>query len=175
MSSKTVFQGRVVQVNLEIVRLPNGQEAELEIIRHPGGAAVLAVDDKHRVCLLHQFRHAAGGYIWELPAGKIDNREPPFQTAQRELQEEAGCTAERWESLGEVVSSPGVFAEVVHLFLAQGLKQAGATPDAHEVFTIEWRPFSEVVRMAGEGEIRDAKSVAAIFRALQRFPELAKG
>src|SRR5690606_20459684 len=103
-----VFTGRVIQVNLEQVRLPNDHVATLEIIHHPGGAAVLAVDDAKRICLVRQFRHAAGGYIWELPAGKIDNREPPLQTAQRELEEEAGRRASHWQSLGEYLSSPGV-------------------------------------------------------------------
>jgi len=88
-----VFTGRVIEVNIERVELPNGTTASLEIIRHPGGAAVLALDAETRVCLLRQFRHAAGGWVWELPAGKIDNREPPLQTAQRELEEEAGMAA----------------------------------------------------------------------------------
>ena len=84
-----VFSGRVIEVNVERVQLPNGSIAELEIIRHPGGAAVVALAADNRICLLRQFRHAVGGWIWELPAGKIDNREPPLDTARRELEEEA--------------------------------------------------------------------------------------
>src|SRR5690606_14925669 len=105
-SSRNVFKGRVLTLNLEQVRLPNGQVAELEIAHHPGGAAVVAVDAEGRVCLLRQFRHAAGGWLTELPAGKLDGGEPPLECARRELAEEAGVSARRWEKLGEFFSSP---------------------------------------------------------------------
>jgi ADP-ribose pyrophosphatase len=169
---KFIHRGRVIELSLETVRLPNGAEAELEIVHHPGGAAVLAVDDRGRACVLRQFRHAAGGYLWELPAGKIDHREPPLETARRELEEEAGHTAVRWDSLGHYVSSPGVFTEVVHLFLARDLRGARARPELHEVFETHWRPFHEVVDMAVSGEMADGKSVVAVLRAARRFPEL---
>ena len=169
LSVNRVFSGRVIQVNVEKVQLPNGNVADLEIIHHPGGAAVVALDEQRRVCLLRQFRHAANGWIWELPAGKIDNREPPLQTAQRELEEEAGATATHWESLGEVVSSPGVFTEVVHLFLATGLSRVDSRTEAHEVLEVHWKPFDEVLRMAASGELRDGKSLAGIFRAASRY------
>ncbi len=159
------FHGRVLTVNVERVRLPNGLSADLEIAHHPGGAAIVAVDDQQRVCMLYQFRHAAGGWIWELPAGKIDNREPPFNTARRELVEEGGMTAENWQSLGEYFSSPGVFTEVIHLYLATGLVPAPAAPEAHEVFRIEWRPFGEMLAMAQSGELNDGKTLVGLFRA----------
>ena len=119
---RNAFKGRVVTLNVETVRLPNGHVAELEIIHHPGGAAAVALDDQGRVCLLRQYRHAAGGWIWELPAGKLEPQEPPLETARRELIEEAGTEALQWQSLGSYVSSPGVFTETVHLFLARGLR-----------------------------------------------------
>lgn len=164
-SIKPIYQGRVIQLNVERVRLPNDQVADLEIIHHPGGAAIVAVDAQQRVCLLHQFRHAAGGYIWELPAGKIDHKEPPFQTAQRELVEEAGRTAGSWLSLGDYVSSPGVFTEVIHLYLARDLSEVPNAPEEHEVFQAEWLPFSEALRMAEQGELRDGKTLVGLFRA----------
>jgi len=164
-----VYSGRVITLNIERVRLPNGAEADLEIIHHPGGAAIVAVNDRQEVCLLHQYRHAAGGWIWELPAGKIDNREPPLQTAQRELTEEAAVDAKQWESLGDYVSSPGVFTEVVHLFLATQLTAQSSHPEEHEVFQVHWRKFSEVLAMARAGELRDGKSLVGIFRAAQRL------
>ena len=163
------FRGRVIQVNVERVQLPNGNVADLEIIHHPGGAAVVAVDDQERVCILRQFRHAANGYLWELPAGKIDNREPPLQTAQRELQEEGGCTAKRWQSLGEYLSSPGVFTEVIHLYLATSLTHTHTQLEEHEVIEVHWKPFDEVLRMAHDGELRDGKSLVGIFRAANRL------
>lgn len=164
-SIQPIYQGRVIQLNVERVRLPNDQVADLEIIHHPGGAAIVAVDAQQRVCLLHQFRHAAGGYIWELPAGKIDHKEPPFQTAQRELVEEAGRTAGSWLSLGDYVSSPGVFTEVIHLYLARDLSEVPNAPEEHEVFQAEWLPFSEALRMAEQGELRDGKTLVGLFRA----------
>lgn len=163
------FTGRVIQVNVERVRLPNGSVADLEIIHHPGGAAIVAVDEQQRVCLLRQFRHAAGDWLWELPAGKIDHREPPLQTAQRELAEEAGVTATSWDSLADYVASPGVFTEVVHLYLATGLQKGAAALEEHEVLEVHWKPLQEVLRMAQGGELRDGKSVVAIFRAAARL------
>jgi 8-oxo-dGTP pyrophosphatase MutT (NUDIX family) len=169
LSLANFFKGRVIEVNVERVQLPNGSVADLEIIHHPGGAAVAAINDRHEICLLRQFRHAAAGWVWELPAGKIDNREPPFQTAQRELEEEAGVIAEHWEELGDVLSSPGVFTEVVHLFLATGLRPSTANPEEHEVLEIHWKPLDEVLRMAQSGELRDGKSVVGVFRAAARI------
>ncbi|HEX7113773.1 MAG TPA: NUDIX hydrolase [Steroidobacter sp.] len=165
LSIRSVFTGRVIQVNVERVELPNRSIADLEIIHHPGGAAVAAIDERKRLCLLRQFRHAAGGWVWELPAGKIDNREPPLETAKRELLEEAGRTAAHWVSLGESLSSPGVLTEVVHLFLATELSDAQEEPEEHEVFEVHWKPFEEALAMARSGELRDAKSVIAVFRA----------
>ena len=169
-SIRNVFRGRVLTLNLEQVRLPNGRVAELEIAHHPGGAAVVALDDEGRVCLLRQFRHAAGGWLTELPAGKLDGGEPPLSCAQRELAEEAGVTAQQWDKLGECLSSPGVLTEVVHLFLARGLAPADAQPEEHEVFEASWVPFGEAVDLAARGVLRDAKSLIGLLWARERLP-----
>jgi len=168
-SVRNVFTGRVLTLNLEQVRLPNGRVAELEIAHHPGGAAVVAIDDAGRVCLLRQFRHAAGGWLTELPAGKLDGGEPPLECAQRELAEEAGVTARQWDKLGEFRSSPGVLTEVVHLFLARDLASADARPEEHEVFEASWLPFGEAVDRAARGELCDAKSLIGLLWARERL------
>jgi 8-oxo-dGTP pyrophosphatase MutT (NUDIX family) len=160
-----IYNGRMLRINRERVRLPNDSIAELEIIHHPGGAAVVALDDANRICLLRQFRHAAGGWIWELPAGKIDDSEPPLQTAKRELEEEAGRQAAQWRSLGDYLSSPGFLTEVVHLFLATELKVVKDRLEATEVLEAHWLPFAQVMQMAHSGELRDGKSLAALLRA----------
>jgi 8-oxo-dGTP pyrophosphatase MutT (NUDIX family) len=163
-SSQTMFHGRILTVNVERVRLPNGRTANLEIAHHPGGAAIVALDGQGRVCLLRQYRHAAQGWIWELPAGKIDDREPPIATARRELAEEAGMSAGSWLSLGGILSSPGVFTEVVHLYLATHLTPVPAAPEEHEVFAVTWLPWQEAVLMAECGVISDGKSVSGLLR-----------
>lgn len=163
--STTRFSGRIIRVSVEQVVLPNGRTAELEMVHHPGGAAIVAIDDRDRVCLLHQYRHAAGGFIWELPAGKLEPREPPLVTAQRELVEEAGVSAREWASLGTYLSSPGVFTEVLHLFLATGIEPARAAPESNEVFEVHWVAFDEACERALGGDIRDGKSALGLLRA----------
>jgi 8-oxo-dGTP pyrophosphatase MutT (NUDIX family) len=160
-----VFTGRVLQVNVEQVRLPNDHVATLDMVHHPGGAAIVALDEAGRICLVRQYRHAANGYIWEIPAGKIDHKEPPLQTAQRELEEEAGRRAREWRSLGDFLPSPGFLTEVVHLFLATGLTEVSNRLEASEVLEAHWLAFEQVMQMARSGELRDGKTLAALLRA----------
>jgi ADP-ribose pyrophosphatase len=164
---REIYTGKVIRLTLDTVTLPNGSTAELEIMHHPGGAAVVALDAAGRVCLLRQYRHAAGGWLWELPAGKLDNREAPLLCAQRELEEEAGRRAADWQSLGKIVSSPGVFTEVIHLYLARALTAVPIRPEEHEVIEVHWLPWAEALRMAQAGEIEDAKTLAGLLRAQQ--------
>lgn len=162
---RTIYTGRVIRVNVETVRLPNGHRAELEIIHHPGGAAVVALDADQRVCLLRQFRHAVGGWIWELPAGKLEPAEPALDTARRELVEEAGVEAAEWTALGDYVSSPGVFTEIVKLFMARGLRPVNMAHEAAELIEVHWIPFSEACRRALHGELDDGKTALGLLRA----------
>ena len=170
----TVYRGRVITVNVEHVGLPNGNVARYEIVHHPGGAAVVALDNAGNVCLLRQFRPAAGGWVWELPAGRLETGETPENTARRELVEEAGRGAERWESLGSILSSPGVFAETIHLFLARDLLETVHQHEQFEVIEIHWVPLAEAVRRALNGELVDGKTIIGLLRAaalVQGFPE----
>lgn len=163
--ARHVFSGRIVSLTVEDVRLPNGERIELEVVRHPGGAAVVALDEADRVCLLRQYRHAVGGWLWELPAGKLEADEAPAETARRELAEEAGVVASEWLDLGRVVSSPGVFTEVVHLFLARSLAPATAAREHGEVFETHWVPLREAVDRALGGDIVDGKTAIGLLRA----------
>ncbi len=162
-----LYTGRVITLDVENVRLPNGVETRMEIVGHPGGAAVVALNSRGEVCLLRQYRHVAGGWVWEVPAGKLDGKAPDV-IARQELEEEAGQRAGRWESLGRYLSSPGVFREVVHLFLARDLSDIGARPEHDELFEITWVPLADAVGRALRGEIEDGKSVVALCRAAER-------
>jgi ADP-ribose pyrophosphatase len=168
---ETVFSGNVISVEVEQVLLPNGRTARYEIVRHPGGAAVVAIDDQQHVCLLRQYRPAGGGWIWELPAGRLEPGEPAEITAQRELLEEAGCKAQHWESLGNILSSPGVFDETIHLYLARGLARGQTTHEQHEVIEVHWLPLADAVRQASRGELRDAKTVIGLLRAVAHMAQ----
>jgi 8-oxo-dGTP pyrophosphatase MutT (NUDIX family) len=167
----THFRGRVISLTIDEVLLPNGHLASMEIVHHPGGAAVVALDAERRVCLLKQYRHAAGQWVWELPAGKLEPGEPPLYTAQRELTEEAGVAAASWQSLGTCVPSPGILNEVVHLYLATGLTPARAAPESGEVFEVHWVAIEAAYRQMLEGTINDAKTAMGLARALQ--PEVS--
>ena len=162
---KQIYRGRVIDLWVERITLPNEKQMSLELVHHPGGAAIVALDDQSNVCLLRQYRHAAGGYIYELPAGKIDDSEPPIDTAQRELREEAGMQAADWQTLGGMYSSPGFCDEIIHLYLARDLTPVPVEHEEHEIIEVEWVAFDEAMERAASGDINDAKSVTALFRA----------
>jgi 8-oxo-dGTP pyrophosphatase MutT (NUDIX family) len=162
---ETVFDGRVIKVNVEQIRLPNGLSGRFEIVHHPGGAAVVGLDAEGRVCLLRQFRPAGGGWVWELPAGRLEPGETPESTARRELAEEAGRQAGRWEPLGSILSSPGVLAETIHLFLARDLTTVPLAHEQHEIIEIHWVELTSAIQRALGGELRDSKTVVGLLRA----------
>jgi ADP-ribose pyrophosphatase len=165
--TRQIYRGRVVDLRVERVTLPNGMVVELELMRHPGAAAVAAVDERGRVVLIRQYRHAAGGYLWELPAGVLAaSGEAPAACAARELREEAGLTADRLEPLGSVLTTPGFCDERIHLFLARGLHEVAHAREADEVITeIARVPLDEATRMVRAGAIVDGKTVAGVFLA----------
>jgi len=161
------FRGRIVRVTTDEVMLPNGQRALLEVVHHPGGAAAVAIDAAHSVCLLRQYRYVADGWLWELPAGKLEPHEPPLETARRELAEEAGVSARHWHTLGTCLSSPGVFSERLHLFLATAVERvpAGVAHERSEVIEIHWVPLEQACGWALDGTIADCKTALGLLRA----------
>ncbi|MEZ5487016.1 MAG: NUDIX hydrolase [Steroidobacteraceae bacterium] len=169
IAKREIYAGRVVRLNVETVELPNGHRTDLEILHHPGGAAVVAIDAGQRVCLLHQFRHAAGGWIWELPAGKLEPGEPPAATVRRELAEEGGVRARHWEELGWYISSPGVFTERIYLYLATDLEPAMHAPEDGEVFEVHWLPFDQAIDKVHSGEFTDGKTCLGLLKARHRL------
>ncbi len=161
----SIFKGRIIHLNIETVKLPDGRQFELEIVHHPGGAAVVAFDQQEHVCLLRQYRHAADEWLWELPAGKLDPGEDPIETARRELQEEAGIHSVSWDSLGSLTTSPGVFDEVVYLFLARDLEPVDRGTEDDELIEVHWLPLATAIDWACSGKIIDAKTLIGLFRA----------
>lgn len=165
MSRTSLYHGRIVDFGIEPVRLSGSAPFTLEVVRHPGGAAVVALNEADEVCLIHQYRHAGGGWLWELPAGKLEPHEPPLETARRELEEEAGVRAERWEPLGSLLSTPGFCDERIHLYLARELHNVPTAHEAHEHIEVHWVSLEAAVERALGGEIDDAKSIIGLLRA----------
>jgi ADP-ribose pyrophosphatase len=163
--SREIHRGRVVHLFVDRVTLPNGTETEIEVIRHPGAAAVVPLDWNGEVLLVKQYRHAAAGFIYEVPAGKLDAGEPPEECAARELIEEAGVEAGTIDRLGSILTTPGFTDEVIHLFLARGLSPTPQRLDADEVLSVERVSLARALAMCRSGELRDAKSICALFLA----------
>ncbi|GAB6043754.1 NUDIX domain-containing protein [Endothiovibrio diazotrophicus] len=165
MPRTPIYHGRLVDLGIEPVRLPGARPFTLELVRHPGGAAVVALNEVGEVCLIRQYRHAGGGWIWELPAGKLEPGEPPEVTARRELEEEAGVRAGRWDALGSLLSTPGFCDERIHLYLARDLTPVPTAHEEHEHIEVHWRPLDDAVAQAMSGEIDDAKTIIGLLRA----------
>ena len=167
-SRRILHTGRNFSFTLETVRLDNGKTVDVEMVRHPGATAVVALTPEWQVILLRQYRHSAGEYIWEIPAGTIEPGEAPETCARRELAEEAGLTAVRWEALGELYALPGYSDEIIHLFLAQGLSPTTQRLDQDEMLTVHAIALHECLDMVQNGQLRDAKSMAALLRLSQK-------
>lgn len=172
---KSIYHGKIIDVNIETARMPDGRFVDLEVVRHPGGAAVVALDSTNNLCLLRQYRHAADGWLWELPAGKLESGEAPRLTAERELAEEAGLSAGVWTSLGLLVSSPGVFSETVHLFMARHLTEVEPHTESHEYIEVHWVPLDEALDWVHSGRIVDGKTLAGLCRASALLGRCAPG
>jgi ADP-ribose pyrophosphatase len=166
---RELWTGSVGSFGIDTVELPTGRVAELAILKHPGAAAVVPFLDHDHVVLLRQFRHAAGGTIWEVPAGKLDGTEDPALCAARELTEETGYRSARIERTGAIFTTPGFTDEKIHLFAAFDLTPGASAHEAHEVIESHVVPLARALAMIANGEISDAKSIAALYLAAQHL------
>jgi ADP-ribose pyrophosphatase len=164
VSSRTVYRGPVFTVTTDQVLEPGGVKVRRDLIHHSGSVVVLAVDDSRstpRVLLERQYRHAAGDYLWELPAGRIDPGEDELEAAKRELIEETGYRAAHWHRILKFYASPGFVAETMAVFLATGLRAGEAEPEEDEIIVKRMVPLPVVLGMILKGTIRDAKTISS--------------
>ena len=164
LSSEKIFDGRILHVRRDTVLLPNGHQSTREVVDHPGGVCVLALDDQERVLVVSQFRYPYGEVLRELPAGKLEYGEDPAQAAIRELREETGAVAGTFRPLGELYPSPGYCGEIIRMYLARDLSFGDTDPDEDEFLGLERVPFSQLVEQVLSGEIKDAKTIAAVLK-----------
>ena len=165
MSERRITRGAQFEFVTERVRLPNGREVDMDLVHHPGAAAVVPFLDARRVLLIRQHRHATGGSLLEIPAGKLDPGESPEDCALRELEEETGYRAGRLEPLTSIWTSPGFCDEVIHLFAARDLEPSEQRLEPDEILELVPTPLATAIEQIRRGELRDAKSVVALLLA----------
>lgn len=167
LESKEIFNGRVIRVTLDKVQLEDGTTSTREVVHHHGGACILPVDADGNVTMVRQFRYALGEELWELPAGKLEAGEDPFEAAKRELSEECGLTADTYTELGVVYPTVGYDSERIYLWAAEGLHTVGQHLDAGEFLDVVKMPFAQALGLVMDGTIRDSKTQIALLKYAQ--------
>ena len=165
LDSREIYKGRILRLRVDTVALPNGKTSLREVVEHPGGVGILALDENGCVPMVTQYRYAFSRTLLEIPAGKREPGEEPLVTARRELREETGVTADSWTPLGQLIASPGCYDETLYLYLAQGLHSGDTDPDEDEFLSVERMPMAELTRRCLADEITDAKTVCAVLKA----------
>ena len=166
--NKNIYKGRIITLNLETVTLPNGTTVDLEIIRHPGAAAIVPLKDERTVVLIRQYRHAAGGFIYEIPAGKLHPGEDPRACAARELEEEIGYRVSSLELLASIFTAPGFADEVIHIYQGTGLTPGTQNLSPDEVLDVIELSLDRAIAMIHDGTIRDGKTIVGLQTAYLR-------
>lgn len=172
LSADYKYRGRIINLRVDTALLPNGSSATREVVEHPGGVCVAALTEDGCLLFVRQFRYPYQKVLLELPAGKLDPGEDPLEAGKRELREETGAEAARYESLGELYPSPGYCGEIIHLYAATGLTFGQMSPDEDEFLEVEKIPLEEAARMVLDNEIADAKTQAAVLKVYCREKEL---
>jgi ADP-ribose pyrophosphatase len=172
LGRREIYRGHSFRLEVDRVRLPNGVEMDFEMIHHPGAAAIVPVLPDGDALLIRQYRYATGGWLVEIPAGKLDPGEKPEHCAVRETEEEVGYRPGRLISLGWIWSSPGFLDEKIWLYLATDLEETKQATEQDEVLEIERVPLREAIDQAARGEIHDVKSVCALLRAARHLEEI---
>ncbi len=165
IATRHEHRGRVIEVTSERLQFANGRVYDMDLVHHPGAAAVVALDDRGRVCLVRQYRLGVEDFMWEVPAGKLDAGEPPEICAVRELKEETGVVADQWTALGLFIPAPGIYTEKIYLYLARSLHVGAPAPDADEELQLQWLPLGDALDRVLRGEWNDGKTAVALARA----------
>lgn len=166
LNKKMLYKGRIITLWNEKVRLPNGNLTNLDIITHPGASAVVPITNDGRFVLVKQYRHAAGRYIYEIPAGTLNKHETPLACAKRELIEETGYKAKKIKKLITIRTTPGFTNESIHIYLAKGLSPAETSHEFDEVMSVKIFSKGELIKMIKTGKIVDAKTLVGFFFAI---------
>jgi len=171
LEAKKVYTGKIIEVRVETVELPNGNKSSREIVSHPGAVAVVPNNEHGEVILVRQYRKPTNAVILEVPAGKLEADESSYACALRELKEETGLSAGKMEHLFDFYTTPGFFDEVMHLFLATELIQGKKQPDSDELLETIKLPLVDAISKAMAGELNDAKTLVGLFAAKKRLNE----
>ncbi len=162
LDTETIYQGRILNLRKDRVRLPDGKESFREVVEHPGAVAVVALDAEKNVYLVRQYRYPVAKALLEIPAGKLDPGEEPYSCARRELAEEVNLKADKWRLLATFYTTPGFSDEIMYLFMATDLKPHYQEPDTEEFLQVEKLSLKNAIKQALDGTIQDAKSISGL-------------
>ncbi len=164
LSSKSVFDGRILHITLDEIELPNGKKSKREVVNHPGGVTVAALDEDNNLLFVRQFRYPYKEVVLELPAGKLEKGSTPLENGKRELMEETGAEGYSYISLGQLYPSPGYTSEIIHLYACKIKSQGSSNPDDGEFLNVEKIPLDKAVEMVLNNQIPDAKTQVAVLK-----------